>query len=97
MNNLSNFSQESKTVVKDSTIFPDKPYLKTPILTVCKYIISKGLECKRISREKGDYDRRASNQYFSNAEDYFWLALELVTLPEHTKESPKTDCESVYF
>lgn len=70
----SNFSQGTKIKVIDPTIFPDKIYLNTSILTVCNYTIQKGLENKIMSTDKKEITiDELLDQYYNNANDYFVL------------------------
>ena len=72
--NPPNLSQDSKIQVIDSTIFPNKTYVKTSILTDCNYTISKGLQYKIISPDKKEIsiDELVDN-YYTDADNYFSL------------------------
>jgi len=72
--NPPNLSQQTKIEVLDLTIFPDKTYVKTSILTDCNYTISTGLEYKIISPDKKEIsiDELVDN-YYPDADNYFSL------------------------
>lgn len=85
-----NFPQNTKIEVLDSTLFPDKSYIKSLILEIISYTIPKGLESKIISADKKEITvDELVGRYYDNLEAYFYLA-------QSNYNSLDTDTEIVY-
>lgn len=86
-----NISQESKVVVKDTTIYPDNKYVTSKIRAVLGYSAKQGYCTKILDRENNEITiEQLIEMYYNRPDDYF-------ILDDHdlgTRQAPPTEGSS---